>query len=125
MFLTGLLSGSGLTYVFVRPAVSQSDRPQSGRPWHRPPDVEEVVKGFSRNLDLDPEQEKQVREILLRSREKYDAAYKRVRQKHHEIRQATLEEIRGILRPDQRQKLEDFVKKRDRQWREHRKKSDR
>ena len=83
-----------------------------------------VLKRFSRRLDLDSEQQQQLRQILEKSRKLYRSANKRTRGLYRGIRQSTLQEIRAILRPEQTRKLEEFVKQKDKRWQKRRRKTD-
>lgn len=114
VFFMGTFFGVALTYFLVHPAVSRScDFPFVRHLRRHPPSPERVFKHFSRRLELDSEQRRQLRQILERSRKLYRSANQETRKLYREVRQSTLQEIRTILRPDQLPTLEKFIKRRN------------
>ncbi len=116
VFLMGGLFGAALTHLFIHHSLGRSG--YSFLPFmHRRPSPQKVVERFSKRLDLDPAQQDELQEILERSRERYQSANKETRRLYRRVRRSTLQENRAILRAEQLQGFEDFVKRHDRRRR--------
>jgi len=107
-FLLGAALGGALTYGYVtrqQIALLEDD----GRRFfetHR-------VRALERILDLDEHQREQVRTILRASQEALqDEAFVRCSERLREHRRKTDDEIRAILRPDQRERFDRLMEKR-------------
>jgi hypothetical protein len=77
-----------------------------------------IVDGMAHYLELDAQQKESLKSIFEESRQHYSALgqkYRPVRKEMDEqyraVRNETNEKIKQILRPDQRAKFEDFLKK--------------
>ncbi len=79
-----------------------------------------VTRRIIRYLQLDAEQERAVRQILERSRQKQQAAERQRRQDLDQIRRQTLRQIRSELRPDQQRRLEQMLLRLQRQRQQRR-----
>lgn len=121
IFLAGALFGGALSYLLVQPTVLGTD---SRAPEHRRdkrPSAEQVVKDFSEKLNLDADQQVKLREILERGRQQYRDADKERWDRFRSIRQSTRQEIRAILRLDQLEKFEEFLRREDERHQKRRK----
>ena len=76
-----------------------------------PPKVTDIVEGMARELKLDNRQKDSLRSIIENSREKYGALGRQYKPLWEAIRNQTDEQIKQMLRPDQRAKYEEFLKK--------------
>lgn len=124
VFLIGALFGGTASYFFVKPIVSGTAGRRPDQSLRRPPSPEQVLKRFAERLNLDSQQQAQVRVILENSRKRYHAANQESRKLFHGVRQSTLEEIRAVLRPEQVPKLENFIREEDERWQERRRNRD-
>ena len=98
VFLTGVLFGGALTFVVYQP--------------HRPPwanrearggkSPDRLVEMISKKLELDEEQRKEFRRLLIESRDRYREAFR-------ETRQNTRDKLRSILRPDQLERFDEVM----------------
>ena len=108
VFLLGAALGGVLGYVFAHHSISAANQPM-GEPERRARRVEQLTQ----ELSLTPEQAKQLDAILLlrhtQSRTIHDQADAQV----EEVRQMGRNDIRGILSPEQKPKLEEFLKRTD------------
>jgi Spy/CpxP family protein refolding chaperone len=108
VFLLGAALGGVLGYVFAHHSVSAANQPM-GEPERRARRVEQLTH----ELSLTPEQAKQLDAILLlrhtQSRTIHDQADAQIDQ----VRQMGRNDIRGILTPEQKPKLEEFLKHTD------------
>lgn len=118
-FLIGFVLGGGASYfTFVDQSLPHETR--SARPWerkdkdkdHHPP--EEIVESLNRdaNLNLSLEQRRQVTEIILRTREEYDAIAARSRERFSEARHDSRDQIREVLNPEQMKSFDEFLENR-------------
>lgn len=124
IFTLGVVCGGTLTYLLVRPSLSSVGDGRRGPPRARfRPPAEQVVKRFSKKLNLDARQEAQLRQILEKSHQRYRSMEEENRKQHRAIREAGMQEIRAILRPDQLQKFDEYTKRRDRERKQRRKNS--
>lgn len=81
---------------------------------HRP--VEEMRR-LARFLQLTPEQYGQLREILAQTMQRYQEANKDHRIRQHQIRSDMMRSLRVILTPEQKERLDGFIKERRQRWR--------
>ena len=91
--------------VSGQPAVSSSARPTR----------DELIKNFSRQVQLTPDQEKQLAAIMDDERAKWQALYAPLDAQREAIRQQGRERIRAMMTPEQQPKLEDFMRRVDEQ----------
>ena len=83
--------------------------PGQGRPGQRPQNS--GLGRMVRQLELDEEQVSQVRKILQSSRKKQMAANEQHQSHSRKIRRETLEEIRGVLRPEQAERFQRMLQR--------------
>ncbi len=117
VFMVGGVFGGTLTYLLIHPAPFLSSdqahprqRGRNGDPERR---FERMLERISDAVELDDEQRPQLRQILEESRLLYRTAAEGADSRHREIRLATRQKIRSILRPKQLEKFEDLVRQRD------------
>jgi uncharacterized membrane protein len=78
---------------------------------HVKPTPEEFVKELAQDLKLDAQQTKSLEAIFDESLKRYRALSKETKPQFRAIRNETDEKIRGILRPDQKIRFEERLKK--------------
>ncbi len=72
-----------------------------------------LVEQLTRELTLTPEQQKQLEAILTDMQAKYRALHEQITPQTEQVRQQGRERIRAILTPEQKPKLEDFLRRMD------------
>ncbi|MDA2913708.1 hypothetical protein MYX77_07085 [Acidobacteriia bacterium AH_259_A11_L15] len=68
------------------------------------------LKWLTRELDLTPEQQEQLKPILDKTGQEYFLLYEKVRPEFEQVRQQTREKIRALLTPEQRARFEELVR---------------
>ncbi len=106
-FLLGGIAGT-LSSQIYRGHSREAERRVSPRPGGR-----DVVREMSKDLNLDVEQQEQLTRIMARSRERYRALSEQVRPQFDVIRNETRQEIREILRDDQKERFAQRLKEVD------------
>jgi protein CpxP len=76
-------------------------------------DHDRIVRELTHQLELTPDQQKQLTAIIDETRAKYHALFEPLRPQQDQIRQQGREKIRAILTPDQRPKFEEFLRQLD------------
>ena len=76
-----------------------------------PPKTADIVNGMTRELKLDDQQKELLKGIFERSIQRYRALGRQYKPQWEQIRNETDEEIKQILKPDQRAKYEVFLNK--------------
>ncbi len=71
----------------------------------------EIVERMAREFNLDTQQKESLKNIFAESRQRYRALGQEYRPQWEAIRNETDEQIKQMLRPDQRTKYEEFLKK--------------
>ena len=66
---------------------------------------------MAKELDLTPDQEKQLSAILTEMQDRFDAVRQQMNPQFDQIREQGHDQIRQILTPDQRPKFEDFLQR--------------
>ena len=74
-----------------------------------------IVRDLTNQLQLTPDQQKQLGVIVDDTRTQWRALYTTIEPRHEEIRQQSRDRIRAILTPDQKPKFEEFMKRIDEQ----------
>ena len=95
--------------VFVNQRVLA--RPQAQVQNQRGPSPVRAVPRLTKELDLTPDQEKQLSAILTEMQERFDAVRQQMNPQFDQIREQGHDQIRQILTPDQRPKFEDFLQR--------------
>jgi len=116
VFLLGGVAGAVSHYLYVRDQLKQAAAPKSPQ---KPGDIQ---KGLARVLNLDTQQKESLKTIFDNSRTQFRALNQEYRPKWEAVRKPFDEEVMRIrrefdeevkktLRPDQRAKFEEFLKK--------------
>ncbi len=104
VFVLGVVLGSLGTHLW------------GGRVWDQPRQPhgrDQLILQLSHELQLTPEQQRQLTTIMDDTRTKWRALYLPLEPQHEAIRQQSRERIRAILTPEQRPQFEDFVRRLD------------
>jgi hypothetical protein len=75
---------------------------------------QKIVDELAEGLKLDAQQKEKLQVIISQSRERYDALSVQFRPQYQVIRNETNQEIRQILREDQKAQFEEIIKEWDR-----------
>jgi flagellar basal body-associated protein FliL len=104
VFVLGLGVGAMATYVTSRVAAAHSvpDRTPAGR-----------VAMYTRDLNLNTDQQKQIQAILTETRARYAEIHKQADPEYEEARQRGRDRIRKLLSPEQLPKFEDLLRQMD------------
>jgi Spy/CpxP family protein refolding chaperone len=102
VFALGIGLGSAGTYVVTSRVLAA--HPQQGA--HTPANH---MAMFTRDLNLNPEQQKQIQAILTETRARYAEIHSEADPEYERARQAGREKIRQVLTPEQRPKFEDLL----------------
>jgi len=103
-FLLGTVAGAVSLYIYRgHETVAATRNP-------RPPGPRDIVEDMSKALGLDASQKQSLGRIIEQSRERYRALSKQFRPQYDAIRDRSNEEIRAILRDDQKAKFEALIK---------------
>jgi hypothetical protein len=79
------------------------------------PTRNEIVDKLTRDLQLTPDQQKQLGSIEDDTRAQWRTLYTTIEPRHEQIRQQSRDRIRAILTPDQKPKFEEFMHRIDEQ----------
>lgn len=85
-----------------------------------PPNREQLLANFTRELELTPDQQKQVAGILDNSRAKYHALDRSLDPQRMEIRDQSRAQMRELLTPEQQVKFDAYLQRVDQQRRNNR-----
>lgn len=107
VFVLGIALGSLGTYLVTSRV--QAARPQLSLAR----DPSGVVARFTHDLNLDPEQQKEIEAIFNDTRAKYAALHERLDPEYEQVRQQGRDKIRAILTPEQKPKLEELLRQID------------
>lgn len=123
VFLSGSFVGGVLTHVLIRPAHFHAgggpDRRHSAREPGQPRrNGSRFFKHLDRTLDLDSDQEVQVRRILEATRKSFREAAEEAGKMHREIRSRAGNQIRALLRPEQAEKFDEMTRRMEKRFRE-------
>jgi len=78
-----------------------------------PPTREQVLANFTRQLELTPDQEKQLGDILDDSRSKFRSLDKSLDPQRMQIRDQSRAQMRALLTPEQQPKFDAFFAQQD------------
>ena len=104
-FLLGGITG-GVSYSLYRRHFSPEQPRASQRPGGRP----NIVEDLARDLSLDPDQKEKLKVIIGKTRERYRELHKQMGPDFQKIRNEGDEEIRRILRDDQKPRFETILR---------------
>lgn len=110
VFLLGVLFGGVGDRLWNKRVSGQPAVASSGKPTRN-----ELIKNFSREVGLTPDQEKQLGAIMDDTRAKWQALYAPLDAQREAIRQQGRERIRAMLTPEQQPKFEEFMRRVDEQ----------
>jgi len=110
VFVLGLLAG-GLSMNLYQRITNASDT-HAGRP-HGAKPQDYVLEKMNNTLNLTPDQQSSIREILKGTFEQYGDIKKDIEPRLDVVRQQGRQRIREVLRPDQLPKYEEMVRKHD------------
>jgi len=111
VFLLGVLVGGVATHVWgYRVWGHTGDARRPGLPSRN-----QVISDFTRELQLTPDQQKQLGTIIDQTRAKWTALYAPLQPEHEKIRQEGRNEIRAILTTEQQAKFDAFMQRLDEQ----------
>ncbi|HEY2646747.1 MAG TPA: hypothetical protein VGI34_07220 [Candidatus Acidoferrales bacterium] len=107
LFILGIALGGVGTYLVT-------ERVQAARPQptlaHNPAHTMAI---YTRDLNLNPEQQSQIEAILNEMRAGYAGLHEKLDPEYEQVRQQGRERIRQVLTPDQRPKFEDLLRQID------------
>jgi len=107
LFVLGIALGSVGTYVVTTRV--QAARPQATlarNPGH-------TMAMFTRDLNLNPDQQNQIQTILNDTRARYAELHQKLDPEYEQVRHEGRERIRQVLTPEQRPKFEDLLRQID------------
>lgn len=108
VFILGIAIGAlGLTLMNGRVYGARPNRPtasRQGAPQSR------VVNRLTRDLDLTPDQQKRVSDILANTQERYNGIRQQMNPQFDQARAEGRAQIRQILTPEQQPKLDEFFR---------------
>ena len=107
LFVLGIALGSVGTYVVTTRV--QAARPQATLAHN----YAGTVAMFTRDLNLNPDQQNQIQAILNDTRARYAALHEKLDPEYEQVRQQGRERIRQTLTPEQRPKFEDLLRQID------------
>ena len=124
VFLAGSFVGGALSYALIRPAHFHAGGDTDRRPAGTRAGTALAATGsrflqrLDRALDLDPEQEVQVRRIVEATRKSFREAADEASRMHRKIRKQARNQIRDLLKPEQVEKYDEMIRLKDRRFRE-------
>jgi uncharacterized membrane protein len=104
VFLLGAIAGATSHYLYWE-HLKASYTPAS------PPTHEDIVEWMAGYLKLDEQQTESLKVIFDKSRQRYIDLAEEFRPRYETIRIETDDQIKSILREDQRKRFEEFLKK--------------
>jgi len=105
VFVLGIALGATGVYVVTNRV--QAARPQTSRPTGSP------ITALTRELNLNPEQQKEIDAILNDTRAGYATIRKQADPLYEQVRQQGRQRIRQVLTPEQGPKFEDWLSRMD------------
>jgi len=106
LFILGIALGSVGTYLVTL-------RVQAARPQANPGRNPGHMAMFTRDLNLNPDQQTQIQSILNDTRARYAELHEKLDPEYEQVRQQGRERIRQVLTPEQRPKFEDLLRQMD------------
>jgi uncharacterized protein HemX len=106
LFVLGIALGGVGTYLTTRVLAART-QPMLARNPAR------TMAKFTRNLDLNSDQQNQIQTILNDMRARYAALHQKLDPEYEKVRQEGRERIRQLLTPEQRPKFEELLRQMD------------
>jgi Spy/CpxP family protein refolding chaperone len=106
VFVLGIALGALGMYVVTTRVLAA--RPQTG-----PRSAATAVAEFTRDLNLNPDQRKQIEAILNDTRSRYASLHDKLDPEYEQVRQQGRDRVRQVLTPEQRPKFEDLLRRMD------------
>lgn len=122
IFALGLVCGATLErwFMFGRPRPPGGPFSRDDRSFRGAPSPERMLRRFGRDLDLTPEQQEQIRQILEESREAMLKVRRDVHGRFEALSRNTRIKIRDILTPEQQKEYDElterFRHRMEREW---------
>lgn len=108
IFVTGLLAGGALVYKFGPRPLPESDAPP-----FLPREVkQEFVRRLVRDLELEPDQQKKIAQIVNESQNRIKILFELVGPEMREEMRQVRDSIRSVLTPEQKLKFDELRKHR-------------
>lgn len=106
VFLVGFFTGTGVvaTFLYINKPLMHFDGPP-------PPPPGMIMEKMTRDLDLTPDQQEKVQEIMDRTRDKMMALREKNRPKFKSILQQSQQEIAAVLDSGQKEKFDRMQKR--------------
>ena len=108
LFLLGIAVGSLGTYVVTTRVLAA--RPQQMGLAHN---LGHTMQVFTRDLDLNPDQQNQIQAIFNDTRAKYAQLHEKLDPEYEQVRQEGRQRIRQVLTPEQLPKFEELLRQLD------------
>ena len=107
LFILGIALGSVGTYlVTTRVLAARPQATLAHNPGH-------TMAMFTRDLNLNPDQQSQIQAILNDTRARYAELHQKLDPEYEQVRHEGRERIRQVLPPEQRPKFEDLLRQID------------
>ncbi len=111
-FLMGGIAGAVSHHIYQNHIATRSTKSPSQ------PSSQGITGVMASYLDLDAQQREELKTIISRSRDRYRALSQQFRPQYEMIRNETRQQIRHMLRPDQRPRFEEFLQDMDKRHKE-------
>jgi len=109
VFVLGLVAGGLSMNLYQR--ITNASETRAGHPHGKPQDY--VLEKMNNTLNLTPDQQTSIREILKGTFEQYGDIKKDIEPRLDVVRQQGRQRIREVLRPDQLPKYEEMIRVHD------------
>jgi len=111
-FVMGGIAGGVTHHVYQNHIAASSTKSPSQ------PSSQRITGVMGTYLDLDDQQKEELKTIISLSRDRYRALSQQFRPQYEVIRNETRQQIRNMLRPDQRARFEEFLRDMDQRHKE-------
>ncbi len=113
-FSLGAVFGALVAFMWIKSELRAGWDHRVQQMHQQQPPPERVLSHLSDLLDLDAAQESELRQVFEESRHHHRQINRHSRDRYRTIRRRTQERIQSILRPDQAEKFEEFMRRRQR-----------
>ena len=111
VFVLGVAIGAVGHSVADRRVLGARTQPQPAAFLQPRPNPPRAVAHLTTELNLTPDQQKQIGEILADMQHRYDVVHDQMNPEFEQIREQGHDQIRQVLTPEQRPKFEDFLRR--------------